>query len=302
MELFQHPQFGDITVVMSEDGKPLFKGNDVARALGYKIVEKAVRSYCKAPSILDAPSAGGIQKTKFIPEHDVYRLVMRSKLPEAERFQDWVVEEVLPCIRQTGGYMTDSLEDKLIDNPDLLIRLATEIKQKKAELREMQAKEKQNLRTIAKQKETIALMSRKVSYVDMVLSCPKLICTTQIAQDYGMSAVKFNSILSNLQIQYKMNRQWILYAQYKDCGYVQSATTITESGKTVMWTYWTQTGRLFLYEMLKKHGYLPVMERKEMFQSIAEDICVDDWYESTEVSRIEREIGMNRLQIPEQIT
>lgn len=101
MELFQHPKFGEIRTAVNEDGKPLFRANDVAIALGYKRSADAVTAHCKGVCVLPTPTenqhgAVVMQPTKYITESDVYRLVMRSKLPDAERFQDWVVEEVLP--------------------------------------------------------------------------------------------------------------------------------------------------------------------------------------------------------------
>jgi anti-repressor protein len=103
LTLFQNPEFGAVRATQ-EDGTPLFAARDVAVALGYQRPADAVTDHCKGVVVLPTPSAGGIQATKFIPESDVYRLIFRSKLPAAERFQDWVVEEVLPTIRRTGGY------------------------------------------------------------------------------------------------------------------------------------------------------------------------------------------------------
>lgn len=98
-QVFNHPQFGEICTVQQEEGKVLFKANDVARSLGYAEAAKAVRTHCKGVSVLDTPIENQygtvvMQPTKFISESDVYRLVMRSKLPEAEKFQDWVCEEM----------------------------------------------------------------------------------------------------------------------------------------------------------------------------------------------------------------
>lgn len=246
-EIFSHPQFGKIATAVSGDGEILFKANDVAIALGYTSYEKAIRTHCKGVSILDTPSARGLQPTKYIKEADIYRLVMRSKLPEAEAFQDWVCEEVLPCIRKNGAYMTDDVQARAIDDPDFLMKLAKALKKQKQEIREQK-------RIITEQSVEIENLSNRASYVEQVLACTNLICITQIAQDYGMSARKFNLILEKLRIQYKVNGQWILFAEYKDAGYVQSATSVDENGRGRLWTYWTQNGRLFLYETLGKVG------------------------------------------------
>lgn len=118
--------------------------------------------------------------------------------------------------------------------------------------------------TIIDLNEANAKMRVKVSYFDQILASKLTVTTTQIAQDYGMSAKKFNSILHDLRIQHKVGRQWILYAPHNTMGYVHSETFIPDSsttGKVVMTTKWTQKGRLFLYDTLKKQGILPLIER-----------------------------------------
>lgn len=272
LQLFQHPQFGAVNVTKGEDGKPLFKANDIAAALGYTQPKVAISKLCKGVTVLDTPTenqygAVVMQPIRYLKEADVYRLVMRSKLPDAERFQDWVVEEVLPCIRQNGAYMSDEVQAQAIQDPDFIIKLATALKEQKEQLRLAQERERVQQAQLAENTKTIAKLTEKASYVDTVLASTDLLCTTQIAQDYGMSAVRFNGLLSELKIQYKMNGQWVLYSRYKDLEYVQSVTTVLDNGKTILRTNWTQKGRLFLYNKLKKNGVLPVMEREHVTQT-----------------------------------
>lgn len=99
-QIFSNEKFGRVRIIMA-DNKPMFLANDVAKALGYSYPKNAIQDHCKGVDILSTPTDGGIQKMKYIPESDVYRLVMRSKLPQAEQFQDWVCDEVLPTIRKT---------------------------------------------------------------------------------------------------------------------------------------------------------------------------------------------------------
>lgn len=97
--------FEDAAVrTIERNGEPWFVGKDVAEILGYKNPHKAIREHCKGVNETFTPSAGGPQTVKIIPERDLYRLIMRSKLPAAERFEEWVVAEVLPAIRKTGQY------------------------------------------------------------------------------------------------------------------------------------------------------------------------------------------------------
>lgn len=123
LKIFENSEFGEIRTV-EIDGKPYFVANDVAKALGYVEAAKAVRTHCKGVSEMDIPSNGGVQTMKVIPEGDIYRLVVKSQLPSAEKFENWVFDEVLPSIRKHGMYA----KDELLDNPDLLISVAQELK------------------------------------------------------------------------------------------------------------------------------------------------------------------------------
>lgn len=121
----------------------------------------------------------------------------------------------------------------------------------------------------------IAEMQPKASYYDMILQCKDLISVTEIAKDYGMSAKTFNKRLHDLGIQYKQSGIWFLYAKYQSRGYTKTKTQNyskpdgTQGAKTHM--YWTQVGRLFLYDLLKHNNILPMIEREDMedFEDIA---------------------------------
>ena len=126
MEIFKNPEFGSVRVI-DEDGKYLFCGTDVARALGYSIPSKAVNTHCKGVSKMEAPTSGGVQKLLFIPEGDVYRLIVHSKLPSAERFERWVFDEVLPSIRQHGAYLTREKLWEVATSPEALLKLCSDL-------------------------------------------------------------------------------------------------------------------------------------------------------------------------------
>lgn len=118
---------------------------------------------------------------------------------------------------------------------------------------------------VVEQQQIITELQPKANYVDKILQSKSLVTITQIAKDYGMSGRKFNQILKELKIQYKVGGQWVLYSKYQNNGYVHSRTidiTRTDGRPDVtMQTEWTQKGRLFLYEELKKHDYIPVIEQ-----------------------------------------
>lgn len=130
VQIFKNAEFGEIRTLVEHE-QVLFCASDVATALGYAKPNNAVSQHCRATLKRGIPISGKIQDVNFIPEGDVYRLIIRSKLPAAEKFERWVFDEVLPTIRKHGAYMTDDALHKAITEPDFLIRLATELKQEK---------------------------------------------------------------------------------------------------------------------------------------------------------------------------
>lgn len=103
LQIFNSGEFGEIRTI-EIDGKPYFVGTDVAKALGYNNPRDAVSRHCKGVVKRDTPTSSGIQSMSYINEGDLYRLIMKSKLPSAEKFESWVMDEVLPTIRKTGSY------------------------------------------------------------------------------------------------------------------------------------------------------------------------------------------------------
>lgn len=103
LQIFNSEEFGEIRTI-EIDGKPYFVGTDVAKALGYSNPRKAILDHCKGVTKRDTPTSSGVQSMSYINEGDLYRLIMKSKLPSAEKFESWVMDEVLPAIRKTGSY------------------------------------------------------------------------------------------------------------------------------------------------------------------------------------------------------
>lgn len=239
------------------DGEPYFVGKDVATILGYKDTVNALKQHVDdedkkmgcpdtTPYIMD--SIGRKQYPIYINESGVYSLVFGSKLPEAKKFKRWVTSEVLPQIRQTGCYKLPQ------SYKEALQHLLTQIEENEHLQLENKMKDQQ-----------IAELKPKADYCDDILKNQGLTTTTSIAKDYGMSATEFNRLLHNFGVQFKQSGQWFLYRKYQDKGYTSSETvdiTRSDSRKDVkMNTKWTQKGRLFLYNLLKEHNIVPMIEK-----------------------------------------
>ena len=250
LQIFNNSEFGSIRTTVI-DGKPYFCGSDVASALGYKRPNDAISAHCRATVKHSTPISGKLQEINFISEGDVYRLIIRSKLPDAERFESWVFDEVLPSIRKHGMYAAD----ELLNNPDLFISALQQLKIEKERTKNLQLQ-------IAQNQQIINEMKPKASYYDMILQNKSTVPISQIAKDYGMSGRAFNAMLHDLGIQFKQGNTWLLYSKYQNNGYTQSRTHAIDAERSVMHTYWTQKGRLFLYDLLKNQkNLLPVIER-----------------------------------------
>lgn len=122
LQIFNNEEFGEVRTI-TRDNKTYFVGNDVAKALGYSDTAKAIRTHCKGVDEMDIPTNGGIQKMKVIAEGDIYRLVVRSQLPQAEKFESWVFDNVLPSIRKNGGYIAgqETLSDEELLSKALMV-------------------------------------------------------------------------------------------------------------------------------------------------------------------------------------
>lgn len=190
-----------------------------------------------------------------INESGLYSLILSSKLPNAKKFKRWVTSEVLPSIRKHGMYATD----ELLDNPDLLIEIVTKLKEEREKNKMLQQENTQKTQLIGE-------LKPKADYTDLILKSKGIVAITQIAKDYGMSGQEMNNKLHELKVQYLVGKQWILYAKYQAKGYTHSETipiTHRDGRPDVnMITKWTQKGRLFIYNLLKANGILPMIERE----------------------------------------
>lgn len=254
-QIFNFEQNEVRTVLVNDE--PYFVGKDVAEILGYSKPRNAISTHVDEEDKQDAPIQGGLggkQKMTIINESGLYSLILKSKLPSAKKFKRWVTSEVLPAIRKHGGYLTPEKVEEALLNPDTIIQLATQLK------------EERTGRLIAEQK--IAEYEPKISYLDSILSSTDSVTISQIAADYGMSPQQMNKLLHKLGVQRKVGNQWLLCKKHMNQGYTKSHTTEIPKAdggtKIVMNTKWTQKGRLFIYELLKKEGYYPQMDLEEI--------------------------------------
>ncbi|MCG1914003.1 phage antirepressor KilAC domain-containing protein [Staphylococcus epidermidis] len=247
LKVFQNSQFGELEI-LTIDNKEWFPAIKVAEILGYTNPRKAIRDHAKERgvtirSVID--SLGRNQDKKFIDEGNLYRLITRSKLPQADQFEEWVFEDVLPAIRKHGIYATDDVIENTLNNPDYIINVLTEYKKEK----------EQNLLL----QQEIGELKPKADYVDEILKSTGTLATTQIAADYGISAQKLNKLLHEARLQRKVNKQWVLYSEHMGKNYTESDTIpiIRSDGRedTVLQTRWTQKGRLKIHEIMTEFGY-----------------------------------------------
>ena len=257
LQVFNNAEFGSVRSLMV-NGEPYFIGKDVAEILGYGNTRDALAAHVdeEDKGVAKCDTLGGIQELTMINESGLYSLILSSKLPSAKRFKRWVTSEVLPAIRKHGVFVMDDI----VNNTDALIEALQAFK---AERLQRMALEEEN----AVQKQQLVEMKPKASYYDVVLNSPDLVSSTEIANDYGWSAQKMNEYLHVHGIQFKQGgRIWILYQKYAEMGLTSTKThPYPDNNGTIhtkVHTYWTQKGRLFIYDLLKGKGILPMIEQE----------------------------------------
>lgn len=233
--------------------EPYFVGKDVANVLGYSNSRKAIKDHVddEDKNTVTIRYGKGNPNQVVINESGLYSLILSSKLPNAKEFKHWVTSEVLPTIRKHGMYADAKTIEAMLADPDTMIKTLQELK------------EERKGRLIAEQR--VKELQPKADYCDTILASKALVTATQIAKDYGMSGAAMNKLLHNLGVQYKQSGTWLLYSKYQDKGWTQSEThpIVHKDGRpdVKMTTKWTQKGRLGLYELLKKHDVLPLIEQ-----------------------------------------
>lgn len=254
LKIFNNHEFGKIRTFVDVNNEPWFVGRDIAEILEYRNGSRDINRHVdeldrKKEMVHDGNQ---LKETILINESGLYSLIFSSKMDKAREFKRWVTSEVLPAIRKDGGYMLANRND----SEEEIMARAVLIAQKSMERLKLENKQKDQI---------IGELKPKADYVDKILQNKSLIKVSAIAKDYGMSAQEMNKLLHELKIQYNQGGQWLLYAKIQDKGYTSSETHVYEKkdGSTDirLLTKWTQKGRIFLYDELKKNGYLPMIER-----------------------------------------
>lgn len=230
-ELFGEVRFTEI------DGKPYAIANDILKVLGYSqgSWRTTLKRKCKNVTKCNELKING-KEINLIPEGDIYRLIVGSKLPEALKFEKWVMEEVLPQIRQTGGYIPIKEEESKEEFLARAYLIAQEtLKEKEVLLEQANEKIKEN--------------APKVEYHDKVLTVKRFLTTTQIAKDLGMSSRELNTILKEEKILFKRGTSWLPYSKYQYLVPEYADYNITIFGQHLVWT---EKGRKFIIELLEK--------------------------------------------------
>ena len=245
LQIFNNDEFGQVRVVEIK-GSPWFVAADVCKILEIDRTQTR-RLDDDEKGLYSIHTPGGEQQMTVINESGLYALTLTSRKPYAKKFRKWLTSEVAVSIRKHGMYLNPNAP---ID-PNFLRKLADEIESRD--------------RQIAVLSTQIAELQPKAGYYDLILQCPDLVSTSIIAKDYGYSARSFNRLLHRLGVQFKQGETWLLYQKYASQGWTSTKTHNfpDKNGRQHcrVHTYWTQKGRIELYNLLKQNGYLPSIER-----------------------------------------
>jgi len=255
IEIFKNNEFGEIRGLVIDD-EPYFVAKDVAAALGYKDTNNAVKQHCRGV-VKCHPIKDRLERTqevRVIMESDIYRLVIGSKLPEAEKFEAWVFEEVLPSIRKHGAFLTDKTIEDVLTDPDTLIRLAQDLKKEKAKRREIEMAHKK-MKPKADYADAVIGVSNTVSFRDWIAT---------LKSDHGLKVGerKVLKMLMEKKILYRTYpanelRAYSEYAKYFTL--VPVVTTTPKGSKQHMQLKVTGLGQVKVGERVVKY----FMKREE---------------------------------------
>ena len=234
MAVFNNCEFGSIRVI-EQNGKYLFCGSDVAKALGYSNPRKAVRDHTRGGTKCSIPTTSGDQTMAFIPEGDVYRLIVHSKLPSAEQFERWVFDEVLPTIRKHGAYLTKEKLWEVATSPEALMKLCSDL------LAEREA-------NISLRKEN-AQLEGKAAFYDLFIDLKHSTNLRTTAKELDVPERRFVRFLIERRFVYRTASGNVLpYANVKNAG-LFCVKDYCNHGHTGSYTLVTPQGKLYFAQL-----------------------------------------------------
>lgn len=227
---------------------PLFLAKEVAGWIEHSKVSRMLESVDSDEKLKEQiVTSGQKREVWMLTEDGLYEVLMQSRKPIAKKFKK-EVKQILKDIRKHGVYA----KDELLDNPDLLLDVVSKLKEEKT------------LRLVAEQR--VNELQPKADYYDNILNNQGLVTISKISKNYGMSAVEFNRLLHDLGIQFNQSGTWLLYSKHQAKGYthIEPFDYTDANGNQQVKTRmkWTQKGHIFIYELLKNNGILPMIEAK----------------------------------------
>lgn len=274
VKVFNSEKFGSVKVKMI-DGEIFFKLEDITNILGLTVskVKRRLSANGIVNSEVEEMGDGTIVPVTYISEPNFYRCVMQSKKPEAERFQDWVVEEVLPSIRKNGAYITGNTLMDILNDPRKMAEILTNL----ADERELRIKTQKELE-VAKP---------KIDHYDRILGTGNLQTATVLSKSFGMTTQKLNKILLKLGVIRKLYNNGSVYgftAKYegKDYGNVKDLPIYKKSGEINFYQkslVYSEKGREMVSNLLLKHGLVKSIDGGSV---VPDDNAIDELLSKSE--------------------
>ena len=231
---FFNEKFGTVRTITIDD-VIYFVASDIARALGYKNPQKAIRDHCKRVNESFIPSNGGEQKAKVITKSDIYRLIVRSKLESADEFESWIFDEIMPTIEKTGAYIEEGREQEMVNyyfsslSSDLQGQIVNELMEKNKKLQQ---------------------------FYDDLMNTEGLMSINTVAKELGIGEYKLFSFLRSKKVLfYDKNMVNVPYERFRKEGKFEVKETQCYDGKYRSVTYATKKGLDYIRKLLRKNGY-----------------------------------------------
>jgi anti-repressor protein len=255
-ELDYHFEAHNIRVVIDEKNKPWFVAKDVADVLGYTNTTQAIIKHCKGSIEMRLPSAGGLQMSKLIGRDDIIRLVMKSKLPSAQKFEEWAVG-VIEKVLETGSY---NLEEELIKKSQdkrYIASLLLKAAENEDKLLELELKLQVVNHEIEVKDRALTEALPMIKYHEAVLSAEGTFSTTDMAQELKTTPQALHKKLNKAEVIYKRGKNWYLYESFKDTDIAKSIVRMHRSSDglkelTSRQLRWTTKGQKFIHALFNK--------------------------------------------------